>query len=172
MPLTVQGLQLFRQDPLDPFHIFLPPRAVKCQGPTVHFLAASLHPALAISVHVQLTLQSESNLHAVGHAKEWWCLNTGNTVFLTATSWRVGGRKGKAAWMTAIQAFLFLLTHQGPYPRPVFGKQTQPEEQWKAPLHGQPCLGAPPLDSCSKCWQGWGGGGGVHTAGLKAWCDC
>ena len=71
MPLTVQGLQLFRQDPLDPFHIFLPPRAVKCQGPTVHFLAASLHPALAISVHVQLTLQSESNLHAVGHAKEW-----------------------------------------------------------------------------------------------------
>ena len=37
----------------------------------MHFLAASLRPALVISVHVQLTLQSESNLHAVGRAKEW-----------------------------------------------------------------------------------------------------
>lgn len=35
-------------------------------------------------------------------------------------------------------------------------------------LRGQPCLGAAPLDTHSKCWQGWCVGGGVHTAGLKA----
>lgn len=72
--------------------------------------------------------------------------------------------------MIAVWVFLFVPTR---VPSRALCLESGPGRRspgkWEAPLHRQPCLDAASLDTCSKCWQGWAVGGGVHAACVKAW---
>lgn len=46
-------------------------------------------------------------------------------------------RKGKTIGVAVVQAFLFILTRQGPQPRLMLRQQARQEETWEMALHRQ-----------------------------------